>query len=42
MKWAKFLTANLPKVDGTNQNKEEIEELNEEVYKFRNTIFLSG
>ena len=42
MKWAKFLSANLPKVDETNQNKEEIEELNEEVYKFKNTIFLSG
>ena len=42
MKWAKFLSANLPKVDETNQNKEEIEELNEEVYKFNKTIFLSG
>ena len=42
MKWAKFLSANLPKVEETNQNKEEKEELNEEVYKFKNTIFLSG
>ena len=32
MKWAKFLSANLPKVDETNQNEEEKEESNEEVY----------
>ena len=34
MKWAKFLSANLPKVDETNQSEEEVkeEELVIEVY----------
>ena len=37
MKWAKFLSANLPKVDETNQNEEEKEESNEEVHRFINS-----